>query len=45
MRGGLENEDANGVYDALPFLIANTKQIMGFGETAHELGRHGPLRY
>ncbi|MDP1183287.1 NAD-binding protein, partial [Klebsiella pneumoniae] len=23
-------------YDALPFLIANTKQIMGFGETADE---------
>ncbi|PLR32319.1 glutamate synthase small subunit, partial [Chimaeribacter californicus] len=30
MRGGLENEDAPGVYDALPFLIANTKQLMGF---------------
>lgn len=24
MRGGLENEDADGVYAALPFLIANT---------------------
>ena len=36
MRGGLENEDASGVFDALPFLIANTKQIMGFGETAEE---------
>lgn len=33
IRGGLENEDAPGVYDALPFLIANTKQLMGF-ETA-----------
>ena len=33
MRGGLENEDAPGVYDALPFLIANTRNIMGFGET------------
>ena len=31
MRGGLENEDASGVFDALPFLIANTKQLMGFG--------------
>lgn len=31
MRGGLENEDAPGVYDALPFLIANTKQLMGYG--------------
>ncbi|NPE55292.1 FAD-dependent oxidoreductase [Dickeya dadantii] len=30
MRGGLENEDAPGVYDALPFLIANTKHLMGF---------------
>ena len=30
MRGGLENEDAPGVYDALPFLIANTKHTMGF---------------
>lgn len=29
MRAGLENEDATGVYDALPFLIANTKHIMG----------------
>ena len=36
MRGGLENEDADGVFDALPFLIANTKQIMGFGETTDE---------
>lgn len=36
MHGGLDNEDAPGVYDALPFLIANTKQIMGFGETADE---------
>ncbi len=36
MRGGLENEDADGVYAALPFLIANTKQLMGFGETNDE---------
>ncbi|MFI0488007.1 MAG: glutamate synthase small subunit [Yersinia sp. (in: enterobacteria)] len=36
MRGGLENEDAAGVYDALPFLIANTRQLMGYGATAHE---------
>lgn len=36
MRGGLENEDAGGVFDALPFLIANTKQIMGFSETSNE---------
>lgn len=30
IRGGLENEDASGVYEALPFLIANTRQLMGF---------------
>lgn len=30
IRGGLDNEDAEGVYDALPFLIANTRQLMGF---------------
>ncbi|VEB53485.1 glutamate synthase [Salmonella enterica subsp. enterica] len=42
MRGGLENEDADGVFDALPFLIANTKQIMGFGETSDEtICQHG----
>lgn len=29
MKGGLENESAPGVYAALPFLIANTKHIMG----------------
>ncbi len=37
MRGGLDKRRRSGsVYDALPFLIANTKQIMGFGETADE---------
>lgn len=36
MRGGLENEDAPDVYDALPFLIANTKQLMGFETTPDE---------
>ncbi|PMC22559.1 pyridine nucleotide-disulfide oxidoreductase, partial [Klebsiella aerogenes] len=25
----LPNEEAPGVYEALPFLIANTKQVMG----------------
>ncbi len=30
MRGGLENEDADGVYAALPFLIADAKQLIGF---------------
>ncbi|MGK2946260.1 MAG: glutamate synthase small subunit [Candidatus Malihini olakiniferum] len=36
MRGGLKNEDAPGVYDALPFLIANTKQLMGFENAPDE---------
>ncbi len=36
MRGGLENEEAQGVYDALPFLIANTKQLMGYEADQHE---------
>lgn len=30
MRSGLENEDAQGVYDALPFLIGNTQHLMGY---------------
>lgn len=29
MRAGLENEEANGVYDALPFLVSNTYKVMG----------------
>jgi glutamate synthase (NADPH/NADH) small chain len=33
MRGNLENEDADGVYDALPFLIGNTNRVMGYDET------------
>ena len=28
MRGGLENEDAAGVYDALDYLIGNTDQLL-----------------
>ncbi|KAA8998415.1 oxidoreductase FeS-binding subunit [Affinibrenneria salicis] len=32
MKAGLENEDAPGVYDALPFLIANTKRVMDLPE-------------
>ncbi|MEH0371771.1 FAD-dependent oxidoreductase [Vibrio mimicus] len=28
MRAGLANEDASGVYDALPFLISNTYKVM-----------------
>lgn len=30
MRAGLDNEDAPGVYDALPFLIANINRLMDF---------------
>ncbi|WP_105168623.1 FAD-dependent oxidoreductase [Pseudoalteromonas sp. T1lg23B] len=33
MRGGLANEDAQGVYDALPFLIGNTNRVMGYDES------------
>ncbi|SPX16652.1 oxidoreductase [Escherichia coli] len=29
-------KDAPGVYDALPFLIANTKQVMGLEELPEE---------
>lgn len=36
MQGELENEEAPGVYDALPFLIANTKQLMGYSNTQDE---------
>lgn len=33
MRAGLENEDAEGVFDALPFLISNTYQVMDLEST------------
>ncbi|MGF1699728.1 FAD-dependent oxidoreductase [Photobacterium makurazakiensis] len=33
MRAGLDNEDAPGVYDALPFLVSNTYQVMGLEAT------------
>lgn len=36
MKAGLDNEDAPGVYDALPFLIANTKHLMGLPPLAEE---------
>jgi NADPH-dependent glutamate synthase beta subunit-like oxidoreductase len=36
MKAGLPNEEAPGVYDALPFLIANTKQVMGLSEKPEE---------
>ncbi|MCH8538661.1 MAG: FAD-dependent oxidoreductase, partial [Alkalimonas sp.] len=34
MKGGLEHEDAPGVYEALPFLIGNTNHLMGW-QTEH----------
>ena len=36
MKANLANEDAPGVYDALPFLIANTKNVMGLNELPNE---------
>ncbi|MFQ6371970.1 formate-dependent uric acid utilization protein AegA [Shewanella sp. YIC-542] len=36
MQAGLAHEDAPGVYEALPFLIANTKHEMGLAELAEE---------
>ncbi|MGF1681144.1 FAD-dependent oxidoreductase [Photobacterium minamisatsumaniensis] len=33
MRAGLDNEDSPGVYDALPFLVSNTYQVMGLETT------------
>ncbi|MFC3393846.1 formate-dependent uric acid utilization protein AegA [Brenneria rubrifaciens] len=36
MKAGLENEEAPGVFDALPFLIANTRHVMGLPEREDE---------
>lgn len=36
MGAGLKNEKSQGVYNALPFLIANTKHIMGLPELPDE---------
>lgn len=36
MKAGLDNEDAPGVFAALPFLIANTKHEMGLPELEEE---------
>ncbi|WP_087022151.1 FAD-dependent oxidoreductase [Thaumasiovibrio subtropicus] len=33
MRAGLENEGAPGVYDALPFLVSNTNEVMDLPQT------------
>ncbi|MDH5632440.1 MAG: FAD-dependent oxidoreductase [Gammaproteobacteria bacterium] len=30
MRGGFPGEDKDGVYDALPFLVSNTRYLMGY---------------
>lgn len=34
LRGNLANEDADGVYDALPFLISNANRVLGFEQQA-----------
>lgn len=36
IKGNLKNENALGVYTALPFLIANTKHLMGYQTTPQE---------
>jgi glutamate synthase (NADPH/NADH) small chain len=33
IRGGFNNEDAIGVYDALPYLIGNTNNLMGYQDS------------
>jgi len=34
MKGGFDNEGADGVYEALPFLISNTNRVMGLEKDA-----------
>ncbi len=36
MKGGFDNESAPGVYDALPFLIANTNRVMDLEENPND---------
>ncbi|WP_370971404.1 formate-dependent uric acid utilization protein AegA [Enterobacter wuhouensis] len=36
MKAGIPHEDAPGVYDALPFLVANTRHVMGLAPTEAE---------
>ncbi|HFZ8995766.1 TPA: formate-dependent uric acid utilization protein AegA [Citrobacter freundii] len=36
MKANLPNEESAGVYDALPFLIANTRQVMGLAEAPEQ---------
>ncbi|GGW97833.1 FAD-dependent oxidoreductase [Alteromonas halophila] len=33
MQGGFDNERVNGVYEALPFLVANTRRVMGLKQS------------
>lgn len=41
MRAGLENEDAEGVYDALPFLVSNTYQVMNLDQPQPHIDMSG----
>ncbi|PSW04243.1 FAD-dependent oxidoreductase [Photobacterium lipolyticum] len=41
MRAGLENEEAQGVYDALPFLVSNAYRVMGLKSDADFLDMKG----
>ncbi|MDO1787468.1 oxidoreductase FeS-binding subunit, partial [Escherichia coli] len=36
MKAGIPHEDAPGVYDALPFLVGNTRHDMGLDATANK---------
>ncbi|MND84437.1 Glutamate synthase [NADPH] small chain [compost metagenome] len=36
MKAGIPHEDAPGVYDALPFLVANTRHLMGLSPSVTE---------
>lgn len=36
MKAGIPHEEAPGVYDALPFLIGNTRQLMGLASSVDE---------
>ncbi|WP_412972413.1 FAD-dependent oxidoreductase [Glaciecola sp. MF2-115] len=36
MKGGFENEDSPGVYEALPFLIANINRVMGIEKSSDD---------
>ena len=43
MKAGIPHEDAPGVYDALPFLVANTRNVMGLEPASGEpfIDTHG----